>query len=104
MKFNPSILDYLGKLDIGILVLISIVYNNKYYESTFFYTSDQMILTLSEDLDQDLGYDISEDPEYPILIKNILSRLIPYNEMYSRLDDVDFNKYKPDLNIDTQNP
>ena len=35
-KFKISILEYLGKLEQGVLVLLSIVYNNQYYEATFF--------------------------------------------------------------------
>lgn len=92
-KFNPSIIDYLGKLDFGVLVLISIVYNQEYFEATFFYTEEQMVLTISEDLEEKIGGDIKQDPEYPELLKDILKRLIPFNEIYNRLDDIDFSKW-----------
>ena len=36
-KFDISIIEYLGKVESGILVLISIMYDNSYYESTFYY-------------------------------------------------------------------
>lgn len=92
-KFNPSIIDYLGKLDFGVLVLISIVYNQEYFEATFFYTEEQMVLTISEELEEKIGGDIKQDPEYPELLKEILKRLIPFNEIYNRLDDIDFSKW-----------
>lgn len=92
-KFNPSVLEYLGQLDIGILVLISIVYNSQYYEGTFFYTQDQMVLTVSEELESDIGHPINQDADYANLLSEILKKVIPFNEMYNRLDEVDFSKW-----------
>ena len=92
-KFNPSVLEYLGKLDIGILVLVSIVYDNRYYESTFFYTHNQMLLTAPEDLEETLGHPIKDDPNYTELISDILKRVIPFHEMYNRLDEINFSKW-----------
>lgn len=96
-KFNPSVLDYLGKLGNGVLVLISIVYQEKYYEATFFYTADQMLLTISEELESDLGYDIKQDPEYMKLIEDIIKRVTPFNEMINRIDPIDFSKWTKEL-------
>ena len=92
-KFKVSILDYLGKIDPGVLALISIVYQEEYHEATFFYTQEQMVLTISEDLESKLGYPITEDPEYSKLISEIIKRVIPYTEIYNRIDDVDFSKW-----------
>lgn len=92
-KFKLSILDYLGKIDTGVLALISIVYQEEYHEATFFYTQEQMVLTISEDLESKLGYPITEDPEYSKLISEIIKRVIPYTEIYNRIDDVDFSKW-----------
>lgn len=92
-KFKVSILDYLGKIDPGVLALISIVYREEYHEATFFYTQEQMVLTISEDLESKLGYPITEDPEYSKLISEIIKRVIPYTEIYNRIDDVDFSKW-----------
>ena len=33
---KPSILEYIGTIENGVLVLISILYNEKYYEGTFY--------------------------------------------------------------------
>lgn len=92
-KFNPSIIDYLGKIDEGVLVLISIVYNQEYFEATFFYTQEHMVLTISEEMEQIIGHPIVEDTEYAELLKSILKRVIPYTEIYNRLDPVDFSKW-----------
>jgi hypothetical protein len=92
-KFQPSILEYLGKLETGIMVLLSIVYDNEYYEATYFYTDDKLVLTVSEELEEKLGYKITEDDEYPKLISNIIKQVVPYKEMYNRIDDMDFSRW-----------
>jgi hypothetical protein len=92
-KFQVSVLEYLGRLDNGILVLLSIVYNQNYYEATYFYTEEQLILTVQEDLENDLGHKISKDEEYPNLIKDIIKKLVPYNEIFNRLDFVDLGRW-----------
>jgi hypothetical protein len=48
MEFSVSVLDYLGKLNNGVLVLLSIMYKNEYFESTFFYTKEDILLTISD--------------------------------------------------------
>jgi hypothetical protein len=63
-----------------------------------------MVLTISEDLEEVIGHTIDKDPEYADLLSDILKRLIPFNEMYNRLDDVDFSKWveydEPESNND----
>jgi len=92
-KFQISILEYLGKLDQGVLVLLCIVYDQKYYEATYFYTSEKLVLTVQEELEQDLQHKITEDKDYPNLVKNIISKVVPYNEIYSRLDPVNLTRW-----------
>lgn len=87
MKFSVSILEYLGKVDDAILVLLSIIYNEKYYEATFLYNKEDILLTASEELEQDLGYEITEDSEYVDVLRNILKQIVPYNELINRIDD-----------------
>ncbi len=92
-KFQVSILEYLGKLENGIMVLLSVVYNEKYYEATYFYTDEQLVLTVSEELENDLEHKITEDDEYKSLISIIIKKVVPYNEMYNRLDEIDFSRW-----------
>ena len=95
-KFQVSILEYLGRLETGILVLVSITYDFKYYEATYFYTDEQLVLTASEDLENILGHKIIDDDGYVDLIKDIIKKVVPYNEMWSRIDDIDFSRWMVD--------
>jgi hypothetical protein len=90
--FNISILEYLGKLENGILVMISIVYDGVYYEGTFFYNDSDILLTFPDDLESIVG-DITTHKEYVPILKDLLNRVVPYNEMFDRLDNVDFTKW-----------
>jgi|GEM_PF-4827368 len=92
-KFQISILEYLGKFGQGVLVLVSIIYNKYYYEATYFYTSDQIVLTVPEELEEIIGHKITEDEEYPSIIKELLKKVVPYKEIFNRLDDIDFGRW-----------
>ena len=90
---KPSILEYIGTIENGVLVLISILYNEKYYEGTFYYTDKDILLTISEELEKNLGHKITEDKDYVSILKDILKRIVPFNEIKNTLDPVDFNKF-----------
>jgi hypothetical protein len=90
--FDFSVLEYLGKVEGGILVLLSVVHESKYYESTFFYNESEMILTISDQLEQIVG-DFKTHPEYFNSLRDILKKVVPFNEMYDRIDVVDFSRW-----------
>lgn len=90
MKFD--ILEYLGKFEDGVLVLISLNYNDNYYDSTFFYKSNFVTLTIDEKLEDIIG-EVEEWEGYDILIVDIMNKVVPYDEIISRLDLVDVSSY-----------
>jgi hypothetical protein len=91
-EFSVSILEYLGKVEDGILVLISLVHNKKYYEGTFFYTNKDMILTISEDLEEIIG-DIKFHPEYRPILAKLIKDVVPFEEMCDKIDPVNFERW-----------
>lgn len=91
-KFDVSVIEYLGKVESGILVLIGIVYQTKYYESTFYYNEKDILFTISEELESITG-DIKVHPEYQNILIDILKKVVPFNEIYERIDDVDFKRW-----------
>lgn len=90
--FDFSILEYLGKVEDGVLVLLGVTYNKKYYESTFFYDDKNIILTISDELESQVG-DIKTHPEYFECLRDILRKVVPYSEMYDRIDPVNFSRW-----------
>lgn len=91
-KIDVDILEYLGRLEKGILVLVGLLYNKKYYESTFYYTESEMVLTISEDLEELIG-DIKKHPQYAHILTRILKKVVPYKQMYGTLDEVNLGKW-----------
>lgn len=94
-----DIIDYLGKIDDGIFVLISIEYDNHYYDGTFFYTENNYVITINDDFLDYLKIDDLESwEEYHKLSELIFKKLVPYDEMISTIDDFDYDKYIEQFN------
>ena len=91
-KIEPSILEYLGKFEQGILVLISLSVGKEYYEGTFYYDQENIVLTVSEQMEEKYG-NIKKNPQYSSIIKTLLQKIVPFKDMYGRLDPVDFSKW-----------
>jgi hypothetical protein len=87
MEFNATVLDYLGRFEDGVLVLVSIHYDGLYYDATYFYNDTHLVLTPCDELEEHLGSDITSDPGYPDLIRLLLKKTIPYGEIINRLDE-----------------
>lgn len=94
MKFEVDILDYMGTINIGVLVLISIKYDNSYYESSYYYDTEYFVLTVPDELDGILGHNISEDDDYEELIRTLIKRVVPFDEIYHRLDPFEMETEK----------
>ena len=67
-------------------------YQKQYYEATFFYNEQDILLTISEDLEQITG-NITEHPQYTDILKIILKQIVPFSDMYDRIDPVDFKRW-----------
>lgn len=89
---NFDIIEYLGKFEDGVLVLISLNCENEYYDATFFYKEDFVTLTINEDLEDLIG-EIEKYPQYNNLIIEIMKQVVPYKEMINRLDEIDFSGF-----------
>lgn len=85
---KTTILEYLGLVNEGVLVLIIISYNDKSYESTFYYDDKDILLTISDDMENDLGHKIEEDKNYVEILKEILHNITPYNEIKNKLKPI----------------
>lgn len=101
IKFN--ILDYIGKINNGVLTLISITYQDEYYEGTFYYNDNNMLaLTVDEELENKIGYKIEELPDYSKLMLSLIKKVVPIEEIITRLDDIDIEKYQSQINSEQE--
>lgn len=93
MELKADVVDYMGKMEGGILVLLSISYGGKFSEGTIFYTEDNFVITVSEEVEKAIGSPIETWPGYKDFSVSVLKKLIPCKELISRIDEVDFSKY-----------
>lgn len=95
MEIKVSILDYLGKIEEGIVVLVSFVYLGKYYEGMFIYTSEQIVLTVDDSLEKVIESKIEDYKDYQDILRFLIRNVVPWSEMITRIDDVDFSIFEP---------
>lgn len=94
INITADIIDYLGKYDDGVLVLLSINLNDEIFtEGTLYYSDKMLALTVDEVIEEKIGSPIELWSDYRELLISILKRVVPYNEIINRLDEIDFSKY-----------
>ena len=93
VKITADIVDYLGKYDNGVLVLLSIGYKDTFTEGTIYYSKQMLALTVDESIEQDLGSPIELWEGYRDLLVSILKRVVPYDEIINSLDEIDASNY-----------
>ena len=96
LEITADILDYLGKYENGVLVLLSIGYKGSFTEGTIYYSNEMLSLTVDESIEEELGMKIEFWNGYRDLLISVLKKVVPYNEIINRLDEVDFTIYVED--------
>lgn len=91
MEIKVSILDYLGKIEKGILVLVSLIYREKYYEGMFFYTDEQILLSVDDELEKAIGSKIEQHKDYKDILRYLIRNVVPWSEMITRIDELDLS-------------
>jgi hypothetical protein len=94
-KLSVSINEYLGKVEEGVIVTLSFVFEDEYYEGTIFYNSENFLITIPDELESKIGMDIKEYSEYTNIVTKLLKLLIPYDEIVNRIDYIDLDKVMP---------
>jgi hypothetical protein len=84
-KFEPIILFYKGRYEKGIIVNISIKFEDTYYDSLYYYDNEYMLLTVPDDLEIKLGYSIKEDDDYLQLMLELKSLVDPFDQIIESL-------------------
>ncbi len=92
MEIKADIVDYMGKYENGVIVLLSINCDGSFSEGTVFYTEDNLVLTVDELVEDKVG-PIENWNGYKELLESIFKKLIPCNEISTRIDELDLDKY-----------
>jgi len=92
-SIKVDIIDYIGKYENGVLVLLSINCDDSFSEGTLYYNTEILALTVDESVEKKIECPIELWEGYRDLIISILKRVVPYDEIINRMDEVDFSKY-----------
>jgi hypothetical protein len=98
MTISFSILEYLGTIANGVLVLLSVVYDNNYSEATLFYNKKEFLITISEELEIQLGGKIEILSEYKKIVVDLQNKVVPFEQIVNRLDPVDISRWTKQVN------
>ncbi len=88
MEITASILDYIGKYEGGILVSIGLMYKEEFFDSIFYYTRDSMIINVDNEMIEKLNSHIEEHPDYHELMRDIISKVEPYDDVIEKIDEI----------------
>lgn len=94
MKITVSVLDYIGRFEIGVLVSCGIMYESQFYGGILFYTENQMNINVEDALTQKLGHPIEEDPEYLEILRILISKVEPFEKVFPNLPDIRMQDYE----------
>ncbi len=86
---KPTIIDYLGKYETGILVSIGLIKEDNYYDAIFFYTDKHMWITVDDKYIEKNGF-IQEDEEYHQLLESLINMVDPHDKIYETLDEYEY--------------
>jgi hypothetical protein len=86
---KPTIIDYIGKYESGILVNIGLVIDENYYVGVFYYTDKHMWITVGDDYLNKRGF-IQEDEQYYDLLEQLINMVEPHSKLYETLQDYEY--------------
>lgn len=98
MTISFSVLEYLGTIADGVLVLLSVVCDNVYSEATLFYNKTEFLVTISEELEAQLQKKLEDLPEYQKIIVDLQSKIVPFEQIVNRIDPVDITRWTKQIN------
>jgi hypothetical protein len=86
-ELNISIKDYMGRMGPGVVVLLSMIHNEKVYEGMLWYTNKDYVLEIPEDLKKEIG-EIKEHKDYEAIIGFLKSEVGEYTEIVEKMNEI----------------
>jgi len=87
-NLDITIKDYIGNLEGGVTALISIIYNDKYYEGIYWYTNTTQVITFPHDLEKEMGVKVEDFIHFEKIQKHLRSLEVGYDTIIDNLESV----------------
>lgn len=95
MELTFDIIEYMGKVDGGIFVLLNLnVDNTNFYDAIFYYKENTVALTPDEEFEKLIGSKIEDFKGYNDLMVAIIRRVLPYADALNIVNEFDGSIYK----------
>lgn len=88
LKLN--IKNYYGIVENGVLAILSIEHDNKFYEGTYWYSDTIKLMTIEIDLENIIGK-IEDDAEYENYLIHLAEIATPLDQLINVLPKLDYN-------------
>lgn len=83
-----NINSYMGIYEKGVMVILSIKYNDEFYEGTYWYNNEIEVLTLNESLREQFP-NIQEDESYEDIIEFLKESSLDYDKAILKLKEIE---------------
>jgi hypothetical protein len=95
MELTFDIIEYMGKMDGGVFVLLNLnVDNTNFYDAIFYYKENIVALTVDEKFEELIGQKIEDFSGYKDIMTAIIKRVLPYKDAINIVNDFDGEIYK----------
>ena len=93
MEIQFDVIEYMGQVQGGVFVLLSLNFSGKFYEGIFYYKADYVSLTVDSDLENLIGSSIEDWLGYGKLMNDIYKKVLPYSEAKNIVNEFDSSRY-----------
>lgn len=93
MEIKADVIDYLGKMDEGVVVSIGVLLDEIYYNGILFYSKNNILLSMNDEFEEKINSPVELWENYKLLLELIFSKLENPTTILNSLKEFDINKY-----------
>ena len=93
MEIKADVIDYLGKMDDGVVVSIGVLLDEIYYNGILFYSNNNILLSMNDEFEEKINSPVELWENYKLLLELIFSKLENPTTILNSLKEFDINKY-----------
>lgn len=93
MEIKADVIDYLGKMDGGVVVSVGVLLDEIYYNGILFYSNNNILLSMSDEFEKKINSPVEVWEDYKLLLELIFSKLENPSIIINSLKEFDINKY-----------
>jgi hypothetical protein len=93
MEIKADVIDYLGKMDDGVVVSVGVLFEEIYYNGILFYSNNNIVLSMSDSFEKKIELPIELWENYKLLLEIIFSKLENPTTIINSLKEFEIGKY-----------